>query len=234
MYADAKTWNPFKGCEFACLYCVPSFQRQAKRQNKNCEACYRHVPHEHADGLADIPSADIVFVCGNGDISFCAPEYIRRIIEAIRNHKGKKQQTFYLQSKKPECLGPFLTMLPGNVIVVTTLETTREDGYGEISKAPPPSERFRQFLGLDYPRKVVTIEPVLDFDTEVFADWIARIKPEYVWLGLNSRNAEVRLPEPSPEKLKEFACILVSSGIEVRGKHLRGLEMPAGVKRFQD
>ena len=32
MYAEAKTWNPFKGCAFDCVYCVPSFQRQAKRQ----------------------------------------------------------------------------------------------------------------------------------------------------------------------------------------------------------
>ena len=184
--------------------------------------------------LADIPSADIVFVCGNGDISFCSPEYIRRIIEAIRNHRGKRKQTFYLQSKKPECLSPFLTLLSENVIVVSTLETNRDEGYSAISKAPVPSERFRQFLALDHPRKVVTIEPVLEFDTEVFADWIARIKPEYVWLGLNSRSAEVKLPEPSPEKLKAFASILVSSGIEVRGKHLRGLEMPVGVKRYQD
>jgi hypothetical protein len=36
MYADAKTWNPFKGCRFDCTYCVPSFQRQAKRQMHLC------------------------------------------------------------------------------------------------------------------------------------------------------------------------------------------------------
>ena len=32
-------------------------------------------------------------------------------------------------------------------------------GYYQVSKAPPPSERYRQFLDLDYARKVVTIEP---------------------------------------------------------------------------
>lgn len=234
MYADAKTWNPFKGCEFACSYCVPSFQRQAKRQKQNCDKCYRYVPHEHPDRLTDIPNADIVFVCGNGDISFCDPEFVRRIIEVIRNHKGKTGQTFYLQSKKPLCLKPHLKTLPDSVAVVTTLETNRDEGYDKVSKAPPPSERFRQFLSLDYPRKVVTIEPAMDFDAEEFAGWIARIKPEYVWLGLNSRNAEVKLPDPSSEKLREFASILVARGIEVRGKHLRGLEMPAGVKRYQD
>ena len=47
MYAEAKTWNPFKGCEFDCSYCVPSFQLQAKRQMHRCDACYRYIPHCH-------------------------------------------------------------------------------------------------------------------------------------------------------------------------------------------
>jgi len=64
------------------------------------------------------------------------------------------------------------------VILVTTLETNRDAGYGEVSKAPVPSERYRQFLDLEYPRKVITAEPLLDFDAEVFADWMAKIKPE--------------------------------------------------------
>ncbi len=44
MYAGAKTWNPFKGCQFDCTYCVPSFQRQAKRQLHNCQKCYGYTP----------------------------------------------------------------------------------------------------------------------------------------------------------------------------------------------
>lgn len=73
----------------------------------------------------------------------------------------------------------------------------------------------------------------MDFDVKTFANWIVRIKPEYVWLGLNSREKRVRLPEPSPDKLREFVEILVRHGIEVRGKKLRGMELP-GVKRYQD
>jgi hypothetical protein len=42
------------------------------------------------------------------------------------------------------------------------------------------------------------------------------------------------LPEPSPEKLKAFAEVLLANGIQVRGKHLRGIEMPASVNRTQD
>ncbi len=233
MYADAKTWNPFKGCEFDCTYCVPSFQRQAKRQKHNCNKCFRYVPHEHPERLAEIPSSEIVFVCGNGDISFCEPNFIRRIITAIRNHRGKRKQAFYLQSKKPSCLKPFLKLLTEDVILVTTLETNRDVGYDKVSKAPPPSERFAQFLALDYPRKVVTIEPVLDFDVSEFAGWILQIKPEYVWIGYNSRDKEAPLTEPSAEKMKAFVAILLANGIPVRGKKLRGIALP-GAQRYQD
>jgi hypothetical protein len=112
------------------------------------------------------------------------------------------------------------------VILLTTLETNRDEGYGDISKAPPPSERYRQFKALKYPRKVVTIEPVMDFDTKVFAGWIRSLRPEYVWLGLNSKPESLTLPEPSPEKLLAFAKMLVDAGIEIRAKDLRGMELP--------
>jgi hypothetical protein len=231
MYANAKSWNPFKGCGFDCAYCGPSFKRQAKRQKQLCEKCYTFEPHEHPERLARIPAAEIVFACGNGDISFADPAYVRRIIEAMRGKGGGK--TFYLQTKRPESLKQFLGLLPDTVILVATLETNRDDGYDKVSKAPPPSVRFWQFLGLDWPRKVVTAEPLMDFDVGPFADWIIRINPEYVWLGMNSRPAEVRLPEPTPEKLRGFTDILLGHGIPVRGKDLRGIALP-GVERLQD
>lgn len=216
MYTGAKTWNPFKGCGFDCVYCRPSFQAQAKRQLHNCRKCYDFVPHAHPERLSKIPRADLIFACGNGDLSFAAPEYTQRVIEAIRE-RGKSR-TFYLQSKRPEVFAPFLGSLPANVILVTTLETNRDDGYREISKAPPPSERYRQFLALDYPRKVLTIEPVMDFDLDVFVGWILQLRPEYVWVDYNSRPKQVQLPEPSVDKLKAFTQALTSANILIKNR----------------
>lgn len=88
--------------------------------------------------------------------------------------------------------------------------------------------RYEQFQALDYPRKVVTIEPVLDFDVEEFSQWICGLKPEYVWLGFNSRPKSVELPEPSLEKVADFMQVLTREGIPVQGKKLRGLEVPEG------
>jgi len=228
MYADAQTWSVFKGCGFGCVYCKPSFQLQAKRQLHICRRCYDFEPHVHPERLDPkrIASAPIVFVGGNGDLAFCPPEYISSIIDVIKEHGAKHPtKVFYLQSKRPESFEPFLGLLPQSVVLVTTLETNRDKGYSAISKAPPPTERYRQFLALDYPRKVVTIEPVMDFDIDVFANMIVDIKPEYVWLGFNSKPKSVQLPEPSADKLRAFTRALTEAGIPIRGKDLRGLDL---------
>jgi hypothetical protein len=227
MYAKAKTWNPFKGCRFDCTYCEPTFKRQAKRQKHNCVKCYGYLPHYHEERLKTIPATEIVFVCGNADISFCEPAFTRRIIERIKQHSERRPgKTFYFQSKRPSYFAQFLSEFPKNVILLTTLETNRDEPA--VSKAPVPSERHRQFKSLDYPRKVVTIEPVLDFDLDVFAGWIRELRVEYVWLGFNSQPQSVELPEPTPEKVQNFMELLTEAGVEVRGKELRGLTLSAG------
>jgi DNA repair photolyase len=231
MYAGAKTWSPFKGCKFDCNYCEPSFKRQAKRQKNLCQDCYSYTPHRHEERLPirKIPSAPIIFVCGNSDISFCRPDFTRRIIESIVEHSASRPQTtYYLQSKKPDYFKPFLSELPESVVLLTTLETNRDKGYKAISKAPPPSVRYKQFKALAYPRKVVTVEPVLDFDLRTFGAWIRGIQPEHIWLGFNSKPESVDLPEPSEEKVQKLANKLLDAGIEVRGKKLRGVVLPTG------
>lgn len=223
MYSGTKTWNPFKGCEFGCTYCIPSFQRQAKRQKQNCLDCYHYRPHYHEERLSRIPSADIVFVCGNGDISFCEPDFTRRIIDHIKRHNGRSpHKRYYFQSKQPEYLEQFLDDFPSNVILVTTLETNRDAGYEEVSRAPGPSERYQQFKDLDWPQKVVTVEPIMDFDFEVFSRWLVDLNPLYVWIGFNSRPKEVHLPEPSRERTQQLIEYLDNSNIVVRKKDLRG------------
>ena len=224
MYAATATWNPFKGCGFDCTYCEPTFKAQAKRQKHNCQKCYDYVPHYHEERLEkSLPSEQTIFVCGNADLSFCKPVFTRRIIDRIKQCPSK---TFYFQSKQPAYFVPFLSEFPTNAILLTTLETNRDEGYRAVSKAPVPSERYRQFKALDYPRKVVTIEPVMDFDLDIFARWIRDLHPEYVWLGFNSHPKAAPLPEPSLDKVERFMGLLAKAGIEIRGKELRGVTIP--------
>lgn len=227
MYKHAKTWSPFKGCGFNCSYCSPSFQKQAKRQKHLCQKCYDFVPHEHPERLIRIPSAKIVFVAGNGDISYCDPDFTWEILDAIKKHNLRcPYKTYYLQSKCPEYFEQFLFGLPENIVLVTTLETNRDEGYGDVSKAPPPSARYEQFSLLDHPRKVITAEPLMDFDLWKYATWITDLNPEYIWLGYNSRPNQVKIPEPPKLKLMGLIDWLQSDGIEIRGKTLRGVVIP--------
>lgn len=146
------------------------------------------------------------------------------IIEAIKKHnKRRPEKIYFFQSKRPEYFMPFLSDLPANAIILTTLETNRDKGYSQISKAPLPTVRYNQLKSLDYPRKVVTIEPVLDFDLDVFVHWIKSINPEYVWLGYNSRPKQVQMPEPDEEKIVRFITELKKNNIPIKAKDLRNV-----------
>ena len=228
MYPETKTWNRFVGCKFDCVYCEPSFKRQLKRVafRIKCTKCFDYVPHIHNESTRRIPSAPIVFVCGTGDIVFCPEWYVRKIFKAIDEHKPRKKKTYYFQSKNPIVFNKYLDWFNENqdkVILLTTLETNRDEGYNKISKAPLPSKRFKDFYELDYPRKVVTIEPVLKFDHTKFLSWFldldAQSSLEYVWFGFDSKKCE--LSEPTIKKAQDFVNALIHYGIEVRGKSLR-------------
>jgi hypothetical protein len=66
-------------------------------------------------------------------------------------------------------------------------------------------------------RKFITIEPVMDFDVDVLASWIDRIRPEFLNLGADSKNHN--LPEPTIDKINALVTKLKEYGIEVREKH---------------
>jgi DNA repair photolyase len=221
MYKEAKEKrvNPWWGCLFNCDYCYPSFRRQAKRQKKRCLKCYNYVPHAHLERLRQAPpkteKGEFVFLCDMGDISFAPREVMTAIIGYCYNYPGT---TFLLQSKNPGCFHKF--SFPPNVILGTTIETNRDELARTISKAPPPSRRYKDMTKVNHPRKLVTIEPILDFDLENLVSWIKEIDPEVVYVGYDS-HPENRLAEPVEDKTRGLIKELRRLGINVKDKSIR-------------
>ena len=222
IYEDTATWNPFKGCRFDCVYCIPSFQKQAKRQKNNCEECHDYFPHMHPERLnpEKIPDEKIIFVCGDSDVSFCRPDDFAGIL-GVMGKDEKQGRIWFLQSKDPEYFEQFLQYLPENTILLTTLETNRDAYYSNVSHAPPPSHRYQAFKALDYSNKIVAIEPIMPFDLEIFANWIIDIDPLAVFIGYNNHPKAVKLPEPNMEKTLDLIVALKNKGIRVFTKNLR-------------
>jgi len=227
MYARTKTWNPFVGCHHRCIYCVVSFQRQLKRwAKKHCSGCYYYIPHYHPERLKRIPSAEIIFVCGDGDIAFCRTDFLGEMVNRIAVHNRRcPYKTYYFQSKDWAKAKRILPLLEEknikNAIILETLETNRDYDYKYISKAPKPTIRHKTFKEINYPRKVITIEPILDFDVHPLFRMITDTEPEYVWIGYNSKPNLIKLPEPSLDRTMHLIDLLELSGIEVRTKNLR-------------
>ena len=157
-----------------------------------------------------------IFTCSSGDIACCDDtQYLKRIMAWIRS---KPDKTFLLQSKDPATFNRIATF-PRNLILGTTLETNRDKLYEGISEAPKPSQRYADFLKIIHSLKMVTIEPVIDFDMNVMINWIENINPCMVWLGYDS--GKNHLPEPRLEEVKNLYWELGRRGFTVILKKIR-------------
>jgi len=137
----------------------------------------------------------MVFVVDMGDL-FCEAVTSKWICKVIEAMKTNRNATFFLETKNPQRYFKFLDELPQNVILSTTIETNRRTDY--VSKAPPPFCRYLAMKTLGWPRKHVSIEPIMDFDLATLVGWMKEINPELVSVGYD--NYKHYLPEPSLHK----------------------------------
>jgi DNA repair photolyase len=210
-----RSWNPFVGCNFDCTYCAPSFKKLLAwlgRMHK-CVPCQNYAPHEHKERLTRIPSNKAIFVCEDGDIAFAKPKFMAKVFTAMRN--DKREHIWFVQSKSPHCLKQYLSQLPENTYLATTIETNRDDLTKKISKAPVVSKRAKDFVNLQWDKKIVNIEPIMDFDLTALVKMIVGIKPKAVFIGYNTKPKAVPLPEPSKEKTPKLVTKLKRRGLTV-------------------
>jgi len=196
-----ETRNPLGGaCKHNCKYCY------MKKSPFNKSEKYKGEPFIDERELERIKgSGKTIFICSATDLfgDWVPRQIIEKILERCREYPENR---YLFQTKNPHRFGEFV--FPTNTILGTTLETNRN--Y-QITSAPPTEERYIEFKYATrenaFPlhkniERMVSIEPIMDFDLVDLKSWIWRLKPSFVSIGADSKNNN--LPEPSWEKVQRL------------------------------
>jgi protein gp37 len=146
----------------------------------------------------DLGSGNKIFVGSSCDMwaEDVPTEWIYEILSKCRDYDN----TYLFQTKNPYRFRPAILgvwELPDKAMIGITLETNRD--Y-HVSKAIPPKERAQYFAQIQWLLRMVSIEPIMDFDLPELARLIRIINPEFVSIGADSGHNN--LPEPSGDKVK--------------------------------
>jgi protein gp37 len=134
-------------------------------------------------------------------------EFIRRILA----HCCRYPENMYLyHSKNPARYADYLDVMPPDHVLGTTAETNRSTAG--ISLAPAPLDRLAAMSGLAG-RKLVTVEPLLEFDLNPFVAAILQSKPDHVILGADSKFRGLR--EPTRRDVVALLDALRAAGLDV-------------------
>lgn len=185
------TWNTVKGrCPHDCSYC---FMKRFGEQ-----------PELHFDETelkTDLGENNFIFVGSSCDMwaEDIRQMWIMKTLEICLSPRYIKNKYLY-QSKNLKGILNLAGFIPQNSIIATTIETNR--AYPEMGKAPPIGERARALkrikeLGFE---TMITIEPIMDFDTWQMINLIRHAKPDSVNIGADSQGHG--LPEPGPGKVE--------------------------------
>ncbi len=180
------TWNPIKGkCPHDCSYCY--MKRFPQGELRFDEKCMKD----------DLGQGNYIFVGSSCDMfaNDVQVGWIRRVLSLCSCFVNN---TYLFQTKNPKAFDRFKGLFPPNSIFGTTIETNRED---ELEKAPSKGTRLSWMVDVPRPR-MVSIEPIMDFDLSEMKRWMFAIKPKFVSIGADSKGHN--LPEPSWDKVQEL------------------------------
>lgn len=126
----------------------------------------------------------------------------------------QSDNTYFFQSKNPSRF--HINEFPENTILGTTLET---DMDYEDSKAPRGIERVSAMAHMKGVRRSVTIEPIMDFNLNIFVEMILLCDPEFVSIGADSKGHHLYEPrwdqvQELIEELKRYTEIRVKHNLE--------------------
>jgi len=191
-----KTWNCFVGCLFECTYC--NARKTALTRLKNSPR-YRDgfKPHLVKEELSrKFAPGDFVFVGYMGDICFATRSII---IDLLTRICEQPEVNFLFCTKHPMWYFGWSLSWPDNLYLGATIETNRD--Y-HLTRAPAPVDRVFAMRALDHPKKLISIEPVCDFDLDEMLSWMTEINPQIIEVGADNYHND--LPEPPWEKVDKL------------------------------
>lgn len=202
------TWNTVKGaCPHRCSYCY------MKRWGKQREPYF-----DNKELKTDLGEGNFIFVGSSCDLfaEMVPGDWIEKTIQKMNEHDNK----YFLQSKNPERIAHYRHKLYKKALVIcTTIETNRmQPEY--MGLTPSPHERADIMNAFSQP-KMVTIEPIMEFDTFEMVELIKRCEPLQVNIGADSgRN---KLPEPTFDKVMDLISRLGEFTRVIQKKNLSRL-----------
>jgi DNA repair photolyase len=180
------TWNPIRGkCPNGCVYCYMKVYPQPE---------LHFVEKEMETNLGN---GNFIFVGSSTDAWLGRSDWLQAMLHHCREFPLNR---YLFQTKCPYRFAAYLGELPPNSVLGTTIETNRL--LNGISKAPATGQRMWWMRELTKFPKMVSIEPIMDFDPDFMIDWIKQIEPEFVSIGADSKGHN--LPEPSSEKVNRL------------------------------
>ena len=181
------TWNVIKGkCPHDCSYCYMKKFPQGE------------LRFDEKELKTDLGENNFIFVGSSCDMFADEIRDNTCWIERVISHCNEYSNNTYLfQTKDPYNFFRFQGLFMDNAILGTTIETNKDTP----SKAPHTQNR-RDAMKDMFGRKMVTIEPIMDFDLDIMVKWMKEIKPEFVNIGADSKGHN--LPEPSWEKVQKL------------------------------
>lgn len=209
------TWNPISGCLYNCNYCwardlATTKLKNSQRYSKGFKPCLNQK-----ELSVRFDKDDLIFVSDMGDMfaDFTPESWIKKVLNYVRQFPDTD---FLFMTKNPRRYLDLLPSIPKNAILGATIETNIDEIVltDKVSKAPLPSVRFEAMKELDWDRKLVSIEPILDFDLDIFAEWMEDINPIVVYVGYD--NYEHKLREPTLKETIELLKKLPETSLIIR------------------
>lgn len=204
------TWNTIKGhCYHDCSYC---YMKRFGDLNP--------VRFDKKELKTDLGHGNYIFVGSSCDMwtDEIPGEWIYSTIE----HCTMFDNNYFFQTKNPNAFGGYGAMITqlNKFSLCITVETNRM--YEDIMRnAPDPYIRIDDFMKIPHNEKYITIEPVMDFDLDVFLTLLIDSKVKQINIGADS--GKNNLPEPSKSKILELISELEKFTVVKQKKNLKRL-----------